>query len=147
MATTSTCHSTRSSLSSGTDDEEQNIWNPVLGLCCHDQIGQRIEDIFPEEEWRYRVSTRCYGTNKHLLLDSRFTSTIAWSRSSSDILACVCTSRATVGDNVGHFAPDLRGSIFVEQVDLVLQVSHAAPSPLWLSLACSSPRQEALFSS
>ena len=34
-ATASPCPSTRSSKCPGSDDEAHNIWNPVVGLCCH----------------------------------------------------------------------------------------------------------------
>ena len=50
MATDSTCSPTRSSSSSSSGDEERNIWNSALGLCCHKHGGQCIEDILTEEE-------------------------------------------------------------------------------------------------
>ena len=46
--------STRSSMHSSTPfqihDEEHDVWNPVLELCCHYHVGKYTEEILTEEE-------------------------------------------------------------------------------------------------
>ena len=49
-STVSTCSSLYSSASFQCHEEEHNIWNSVVGLCCHYHIGQYIEEILTEEE-------------------------------------------------------------------------------------------------
>ena len=55
MATGSTCSSTRSS---SHHDEEPNVWNPVLGPCCHCHVAKYMEEILAEEETG--KESRCY---------------------------------------------------------------------------------------
>ena len=70
----STCSSSRSSWSSESDDGEHNVWNPVLGLCCHNQVGPLVEDILTQEEGPQQVATLQEASEyvDHDILTSRF---------------------------------------------------------------------------
>ena len=78
-------------MSSGSD----NIWNPVLGLCCHYQIRQRFEDIPTEELGSVALSCRLAPD---LLCDAsvlQFT-TIPWTSTVPVILSSTIASLCRV---------------------------------------------------
>ena len=50
MSTDSTCASMHSSASAQSCDDEHNIWNPILGLCCHYHVNKYFEELLSEED-------------------------------------------------------------------------------------------------
>ena len=67
MSTDSTCASMHSSASAQSCDDEHNIWNPILGLCCHYHVNKYFEELLSEEDLgriarssRFALDLLCY---------------------------------------------------------------------------------------
>ena len=39
-------------------EEEHDMWDPVIGLCCHFHVGKHIEEVLTEEEMERITSPR-----------------------------------------------------------------------------------------